>query len=529
MSSPLSMLKKTKRTPLQGLHNEQWSKQKVSFRRNLLKEIQAELVDESSDHSQTPAFEAVPSNSGAPLKKGSPPSNFELMSAMMQRVTLLEEMVKSQAREIEHKDKQISDLEKLSIWEKSGSTCGPRSRDDLERRCQQLQNQVHEMENFLNDYGLIWVGDKVTGDPAQQEMSGGRGFDMNFDLVLQRIRELNIFAGEGESFVQTTATGAQLATKDPIPLRLYRNGIVMFDGPFRSYQEHSTQQCMQDLMDGYFPSELQERFPDGVPFEVHDRRDEEFIFRLPWETFPGEGQTLCGEKAGSASALSSHLPGKKLTTEQFLNKLPKFLVKAGRVIDIRNSLRATLQGSSDAQSTSSVTLIDTPSLQAITEGPQAFSADQPPSARHVITLKVKSEDGDHTYTVKMCLSETVGDLRKYLDRHRGGRVPSYDIICAYPHCSFDDDGQTLQSCGLATNTTLLLRRRKHSPSLVEVNKAVQVTRSQSSRAPLGIHITDVHLTNLQDLCDDVSMDQTYLNNFVCNMTQPVVGVRHKLD
>lgn len=30
------------------------------------------------------------------------------------------------------------------------------------------------------------------------------------------------------------------------------------------------QQCMQDLMDGYLPSELQERFPDGIPFEVCD-------------------------------------------------------------------------------------------------------------------------------------------------------------------------------------------------------------------------------------------------------------------
>lgn len=28
------------------------------------------------------------------------------------------------------------------------------------------------------------------------------------------------------------------------------------------------QQCMQDLMDGFFPSELQTRYPDGVPFEV---------------------------------------------------------------------------------------------------------------------------------------------------------------------------------------------------------------------------------------------------------------------
>lgn len=64
---------------------------------------------------------------------------------------------------------------------------------------------------------------------------------MNFDLVLQNIRELNILAGEGESFVQATARGAKLSKKDPVQLTLYRNGIVMFEGPFRSYQEHSTQ------------------------------------------------------------------------------------------------------------------------------------------------------------------------------------------------------------------------------------------------------------------------------------------------
>ncbi|XP_035765909.1 UBX domain-containing protein 11 [Neolamprologus brichardi] len=484
MSSPLSMLKKTKRTPLQGAHKEQGSKSKVPFRRNLLKEFEAELADQSSDYSHTPTNEASTSNTGAPLKKGCPPTNFDLMSAMMQRVTLLEKTVRSQAKEIERKDKQISDLEeKLRVQEKSGSTHDPRSRDDLESRCQQLQNQVHEMEDFLNDYGLIWVGDTDSGDPAERgrstspadlqsrQTSGGRGFHINFDLVLQRIRELNVLLGEGESFVQMTATGAQLAKKDPIPLRLYRNGIVMFDGPFRSYQEHSTQQCMQDLMDGYFPSELQERFPDGVPFELHDRRYEEFNSRLPWETFPGEGQAVCGDKDESASSLSSHLPGKKLTTDQFLNKLPKSVVKAGRVIDIRNSLRAKLQGTSDVDSSSSVTLIDTPSLQASTERLQAFSAYQP--ACNVITLKVKSEDGSHTYMVKMSPSETVGDLRRYLDEHRRGGVPSYDIISTHPHCNYDDDGQTLQSRGIVTNATLLLRQRKPDPSLADVNKDVK--------------------------------------------------------
>lgn len=66
-------------------------------------------------------------------------------------------------------------------------------------------------------------------------------FHMNFDLVLQRVKELNVLAGKEETFVQATSTGAQLARKEPVQLTLYSNGIVMFDGPFRSYQEHSTQ------------------------------------------------------------------------------------------------------------------------------------------------------------------------------------------------------------------------------------------------------------------------------------------------
>ena len=47
--------------------------------------------------------------------------------------------------------------------------------------------------------------------------------------------------------------------------------------------------------------------------------------------------------------------------------------------------------------------------------------------------------------------------------YRGGGLPGYDIISVYPQCCYDDDRQTLQSCGLTTNTTLLLRMRKRLP------------------------------------------------------------------
>lgn len=54
--------------------------------------------------------------------------------------------------------------------------------------------------------------------------------------------------------------------------------------------------------------------------------------------------------------------------------------------------------------------------------------------------------------------------------YRGGGFPGYDIISAFPQCCYNDDSQTLQSCGLTTNTTLLLRKRKHPHSLTQVNK-----------------------------------------------------------
>ncbi|XP_068426289.1 UBX domain-containing protein 11 isoform X2 [Clinocottus analis] len=477
MSSPLSMLKKTRRAPLQVPLNDR-DRHKVPLRRNMLKEFQAEFAndddvdDESSDPTSLTrhpaANDATASKSKAPSKKGAPPSNFELMSAMMRRVSLLEQKVTSQAKEIERKDKRISVLEAAQRSPTESELTDPSGSDNLERRCRQLQSQVCEMDGFLNDYGLIWVGD---GESEEPDASVVRAFDMNFDLVLQSTRQLNTLAGEGECFIQSTAQGAQLARRDPIQLVLYRNGIVMFEGPFRSYQEPSTQRCMQDLMDGYFPSELQDRFPDGVPFEVHDRRDQDFIYRTTWSKFPGEGKAIHGQKDESSDAVVSQLPGKKLSTDQFLNRLPKVIVKAGCVIDIRDSLRAVLQGSSDAQSSNSVILVDTPALEELRERLRTSSPDRPSSPRDVITLKVKSEDGIHTYVLKMCFSETMGDLRQHLDTHRGGGFPGYDIISAYPQCRFDDDSQTLRACGLTTNATLLMMRKKRRPpSPTEVNK-----------------------------------------------------------
>lgn len=100
--------------------------------------------------------------------------------------------------------------------------------------------------------------------------------------------------------IERTADGAKFVSQDPIPLALYANGILMFNGPFRPMEESSTQRCLKDLSDGYFPSELQSRYPDGVPLAVQDKRDVVFNDKRS-VVFTGLGQTITGKVVGESN------------------------------------------------------------------------------------------------------------------------------------------------------------------------------------------------------------------------------------
>ena len=71
-------------------------------------------------------------------------------------------------------------------------------------------------------------------------------------------------------------------------------------------------------MDGYFPSELQTIFPDGVPFDLNDLRHMTFIPRQSVNIFPGNGQKLGGliqpsriisSSSGHTQSTTSQIPG----------------------------------------------------------------------------------------------------------------------------------------------------------------------------------------------------------------------------
>ncbi|XP_043573446.1 UBX domain-containing protein 11 isoform X1 [Chiloscyllium plagiosum] len=420
-------------------------------------------------------------------------SDAELMSTMVKRLTDMEQRVRSQAQEISRKNQKIAVLEeKLSLLQLSNAD-KPKRKQELEK-LHQLQNQVWEMEKFLSDYGMIWVGsekDETSNvylkeeeepqevpNPSELPSHPGdtalKSFQMDFNLVVENIKDLNILAGEGEARVEHITGGARLKRPDPVPLSLFKNGIVMFNGPFRSYDEPSTQYCMQDIMDGYFPSELQNRYPEGVPIKVTDRRDLIFRDRQLHAEFPGMGQTIGGcytpgvSKQQNCGVVkeTSEIPGPKLSVEQFLNKLPKTIIRAGKVIDIRGDIKDILQVPSKPANENTI-LIETPTLAKLRER-LAFSEGNDRGLRNISTLRIKSEDGEKMYIVKMLFTETVGALRSYLNQNRGKQQADYDIISTFPQQVYSDQSKTLKEYGLIPNAMLILQARK--PQLLDQEK-----------------------------------------------------------
>ncbi|ORY40216.1 hypothetical protein BCR33DRAFT_740476 [Rhizoclosmatium globosum] len=113
-------------------------------------------------------------------------------------------------------------------------------------------------------------------------------------LFNQRIKELNHIAGEGVAVIKVVDGTSRLKTPEKLVLSVYSNGIILQNGQLRPHNDPSVKLFMRDILDGYFPYELKDLYPDGVPFEVRDCHDEEYQGwkRAKYIPFGGQGMSL---------------------------------------------------------------------------------------------------------------------------------------------------------------------------------------------------------------------------------------------
>ena len=78
----------------------------------------------------------------------------------------------------------------------------------------------------------------------------------------------------------------------------WRNGVFARGGPLRPYSLSECRVLVGDLMDGYFPWELKDDFPDGVPLRVEMHLDQDHgssdPAHAPFVAFQGAGNVRKG-------------------------------------------------------------------------------------------------------------------------------------------------------------------------------------------------------------------------------------------
>ncbi|KAJ3327038.1 UBX domain-containing protein 11, partial [Kappamyces sp. JEL0680] len=189
---------------------------------------------------------------------------------------------------------------------------------ELKRQVAVKDDKIVELQEDLDELKLQLFKDTADGEPVDR-------FPFDMSLVSRQIHELNIEAGDGQSTVVVDESGASvLKARERLPLVIYQNGILVKGGPFRSFRLDPTSLAfVRDIQDGYYPFELQASYPDGVPFDFEDRHD---------ECYPPLAARDAVRETAAVPASSAN--------EAFLAKLPKYVIRAGNVVHMREDIRS---------------------------------------------------------------------------------------------------------------------------------------------------------------------------------------------
>ena len=251
--------------------------------------------------------------------------------------------------------------------------------------------------------------------------------------LVEALRVLNARVLGDRPQVHVEGTRARFKLKDGERVAVYADGLLINGGPFRPYGSPTCRAFVDDVLDGYFPAEFKDRYPDGVPFDVKDVASEQYASY--GEAFGGAGRAT-GRRVRTLADVGDRDIA-PVAPEALLAKLPASTVNAdGRVVDVREAVRRRLAGDPAAP-------------------PVAFASD---ADDRIATLQVRTHTGTK-FVVKLGYDACVGDLRAEIDARLGAAAPAYDVRTAFPARAYGDDAATLESAGLVPTAVILVQKR----------------------------------------------------------------------
>ncbi|KAL0237510.1 hypothetical protein PCE1_000906 [Barthelona sp. PCE] len=189
-----------------------------------------------------------------------------VISLLSARTHHLEVLLKSRDVEIASLKLEIDELHRIK-----------QNSDSVEVK--RLQNQLVAMTQFLEDYGLVWLGGAEGARPSAVGPVPAAVQQFPVDFAKEFVSALRGISAVADEQVDATFVRDGKVTKlttAEVPIVVFKNGFSVDRGMFRAFDSPSSLGFVQDIMEGYYPTEFKEKFPKGLGFEIHDSSDQSY-------------------------------------------------------------------------------------------------------------------------------------------------------------------------------------------------------------------------------------------------------------
>ena len=334
----------------------------INTDKNLIERMEKKTKDKNS---KTPYKFSTSSNN----KKDE-----DLLLSMTKRLNILEKNLKESNTKLIKKDEEIKNL-KMKIKELENEKNNDENEDNsICQNCIKLnkiidnQNEyISKLYNFMKENGILIY--KSTIDPKFQdelnqklknlelelnkfdiesenkyskEEKENSGYDksllpktIDIKVLARRIDEMNaiIYEEQGSNAEFESEDGKifKLKHKKEILISFYKNGLIIEGYQFFPYESETSQKIIQDILDGYSPFILHERYPHGVLMKVENHVKNIY-----------EANKSSNNIDKNIVNLNSPGEQKLMTPKEFVNIFPNKIIKNGNILNIKEDMEKIL-------------------------------------------------------------------------------------------------------------------------------------------------------------------------------------------
>jgi len=250
--------------------------------------------------------------------------------------------------------------------------------------------------------GIAMVDEPVT---AASPLKGKMAKEIDIKLVKKRIDDLNdLIAGE-QDIVKDRDGAYKFKRRDPISFCIYKNGIELEGFPFYKYSQKEAQLILEDILDGYFPAILRDKFPEGIPFELISELDNDYNESIAKNRSPKK-------KIGEIARINHFATNQSDHKSRGLSNKPRDLsVNERREEDIE---------------------IMAPSVKTMKEA-------NSPLEEEMTTLKIRTETGKKNIILKALVSDSIKMVYELV--HIYSETKNFEIWGGYPPRLYSRDNE----------------------------------------------------------------------------------------